>query len=155
MRQLPQSYSNIRRLGIMNINRRQALKTGLLAVAAMNVSGSIDNVRAAESGLFKFSFLLSKRDGMTTEEFQRWWRDVHAPIVKRLPGLKRYVLNMTVQSQDKPAAWDGIAELWFERSEELQAAFQTSTGMEAKNDAPNFLNVDKTLMVISREVIVV
>lgn len=140
---------------MMNQNRRLALKTGLLAVAGMNISGPIGIVKAADGGLFKFSFFLTKRDGMTTEEFQRWWRDVHAPIVKRLPGLKKYILNMVVQSQDKPAPWDGIAELWYERPEDHQAALQTSVGTEVKNDLPNFLNVDKTLRTVSREVIIV
>ena len=35
----------------------------------------------------------SKRDDFTTEEFVRYWRDVHAPISGAAPGMRGYVVS--------------------------------------------------------------
>ena len=34
-----------------------------------------------------------KREDLTTEEFFRYWRDVHAPISGAAPGLRGYVVT--------------------------------------------------------------
>jgi uncharacterized protein (TIGR02118 family) len=64
---------------------------------------------------------------MTVEEFQRYWRDVHAPLVAEraeVLGIRRYVQVHTVhpevnaglrrRNDDSPEAFDGVAEIWFD-----------------------------------------
>ena len=41
--------------------------------------------------MIKVCELVRRRPGMSVEEFQAYWRDVHGPIVAALPGLRRYV----------------------------------------------------------------
>ena len=35
--------------------------------------------------------LLTKKSGMSDEQFHRHWREVHAPLALRIPSLRRYV----------------------------------------------------------------
>lgn len=39
--------------------------------------------------MLKFMVVLYKRPEMSSEEFRRYLRDVHGPLAKNLPGLRR------------------------------------------------------------------
>lgn len=77
--------------------------------------------------MLKLLFCLRRKPGMTVEEFQRYWREVHAPLVAEraeLLGIRRYVQVHTVhpdvnsrlrnRNDGSPEAFDGVAELWFD-----------------------------------------
>lgn len=81
--------------------------------------------------------LLRKRPEWSQEEFLRYWRDVHVPLITRLPGLKRYVISPTVPVDGYPAPYDGMAQLWFESVEAALAAFAAPEGREARADTQN------------------
>ena len=69
---------------------------------------------------------------MTRTDFQRHWLEVHAPIVKRLPHLERYVINISqLRADSTPPAIGGVAEQWFPSRDAMKAAF----GTEAANDS--------------------
>lgn len=57
--------------------------------------------------------VLRRKPDMSVEEFRAYWRDVHGPLIGKLPGLLRYT-QYHVRSQrldDTEAEIDGIAEL--------------------------------------------
>ena len=64
--------------------------------------------------------LLTRKAGMTREQFTRHWLDVHAPLAHAVPGLRRYVQSHIIEEYKRPVIpttpveVDGIAELWFE-----------------------------------------
>jgi uncharacterized protein (TIGR02118 family) len=69
----------------------------------------------------KLSFLLRRRPELTREQFQRIWREEHAPFVQEradLIGCKRYVQMHTDLDAEarpgRPEPFDGVAELWFD-----------------------------------------
>ena len=80
--------------------------------------------------MIKLTFCLRRLPHLTREEFQRYWREQHAPLVARHAGtlgILRYVqthtghdtLNSAMQgSRGGPDAYDGVAELWFESEDE-------------------------------------
>lgn len=46
--------------------------------------------------MFKLTYCLRRKPGMTWDEFSTYWRDVHAPLVKEraeVLGIRRYVLS--------------------------------------------------------------
>ena len=50
------------------------------------------------AGMVKFVFCLRRKDGMALEEFQRYWREEHAPLVQQYAGalgILRYVQSHT------------------------------------------------------------
>ena len=68
----------------------------------------------------KVIVLLTKKDGMTREDFRHYWREVHGPMGARMPGVRRYVQNHALADG---APYDGIAEMWFDSPADMQAAF--------------------------------
>src|SRR6266516_4744668 len=94
--------------------------------------------------MIKLVFTLRRREGMTREEFQRYWREQHAPLVKRHAGtlrIRRYVQTHARDSDldgllaasrgSEPSFYDGVAELWWDSLEDLVAAYSTDAGQAA------------------------
>ena len=99
--------------------------------------------------------LAAKKPGLSDEDFHRHWRDVHAPLVKRIAAVRRYVQNhrkaLAVPGFDD-LPYRGIAELWIDDLAALQAfmddpAYHTG----ARADEPNFVDMDKLEFITTRE----
>jgi hypothetical protein len=46
--------------------------------------------------MIKLVYCITKKPGLTDEEFFRYWKDVHGPLGTRLPGLRRLVQSHRV-----------------------------------------------------------
>lgn len=92
--------------------------------------------------MIKVCELVRRRPGMSVEEFQSYWRDVHGPIVSALPGLRRYVQDHPLPGGYRKGElpYDGVAELCFDTKEELRAIADTAEFAAAKADEPNFID---------------
>ena len=102
--------------------------------------------------MIKIILLLYRRPDLTAEEFRRYWHEQHRPLLERLPGLRRLVLNDVVPAPGgAPAACDGISEDWFESPEVMQAAFGSSEGQAVAADAANFLDLTRMQMLVVDE----
>jgi uncharacterized protein (TIGR02118 family) len=85
--------------------------------------------------------LLRKRPDMSTDDFRRHLEDTHLPLVAKLPGLQRVVINHVLPSADGSAQpYDAIAEDWFESVEVAQAALASPESQAIMADMPNFLD---------------
>ena len=83
--------------------------------------------------MFKAMIMLTRRSDMTHEEFATWWTYEHAPLARTLPEVRRIVFNVIEPSEDSP--FDGVAELWFDSSEDFQAAYATEVGKAIAADS--------------------
>jgi uncharacterized protein (TIGR02118 family) len=79
----------------------------------------------------KAIILLTRREGDTSEDFRRWWLEEHALLARRLPGLRRLVLNLV----EGGAGYDGIAELWFDSLADFDAAYASEIGQQVAADS--------------------
>lgn len=87
-------------------------------------------------------FCLRRLPHLTREEFQRYWREQHAPLVRAHAdalGIRRYVQAHTIdpamsraiaESRHAPDPFDGVAELWLDL-DVLAARAATPAAMEA------------------------
>jgi uncharacterized protein (TIGR02118 family) len=82
--------------------------------------------------MFKAIILLTRNDGMTTEEFREWMLVTHAPLARRLPGVRKLVFNL-VDNVD--AGYDSVSELYFDRREDFDAAYATEMGKAVAADS--------------------
>jgi uncharacterized protein (TIGR02118 family) len=83
----------------------------------------------------KIILLLYRRPDLSAEAFRRYWHEQHRPLLERLPGLQRLVLNDVVPVPGgAPSACDGISEDWFESAEAMQAAFASPEGQATARD---------------------
>jgi uncharacterized protein (TIGR02118 family) len=119
----------------------------------------------------KLSFCLRRRPELSRAEFQRYWRETHAPLVaKHAPALRirRYVqahaldaeMNAALRaSRGSPEEYDGVAELWWESLEDLAAAVQSpagaAAGRELLEDERRFIDLGRSPLWLSREHVVV
>jgi uncharacterized protein (TIGR02118 family) len=77
---------------------------------------------------------------MSREDFERYLRETHVPLLVRLPGLRRLVLNLVLPDPNGPApAYDAVGEDWFDDGQALSAAFASPEGKAVADDTPNFL----------------
>jgi uncharacterized protein (TIGR02118 family) len=102
--------------------------------------------------VIKVVILLSRRDGMSPEEFARHTRDQHLPLVAALPGLRRLVFNTVLPDPNGPApTHDAIAEDWFDDAAAMAAAFASPAGQAVFADAPHFLDMSRVQLLVVEE----
>ena len=122
--------------------------------------------------MIKLVFTLKRRDGMSRKEFQRYWRDQHAPLVKRHADtlqIRRYVqvharetdLDQALAGArgSQPRFHDGVAELWWDSLEQLAAAASTDAGRAAAGelleDERRFIDLENSPIWLGEEHVVV
>ena len=93
--------------------------------------------------MLKLIFCLRRRPHLSRAEFQRYWLDMHGPLVRQHAGvlrIHRYVQAHTLADPLNDAlrarrgsdeAFDGVAELWWESRAEFEAATASEQGRAA------------------------
>ncbi len=104
--------------------------------------------------MVKLIYCISRKPGMSVEEFQRYWREVHAPIAARIPGVRRYVQCHTLPElyrDGRTPAFDGAAELWWDSLDALRAARRTPEAQAAMEDEKNFIDHSRSFSFVTEE----
>jgi uncharacterized protein (TIGR02118 family) len=85
--------------------------------------------------------MMHRKPGMSVQEYQDYWLNVHAPLIARVPGLRRYVQSHSLPGAygDFPQAYDGMAEAWFDDVNAYRAAVASPEWQAAVVDAANFI----------------
>jgi uncharacterized protein (TIGR02118 family) len=92
--------------------------------------------------VIKYLTLAKRREGMSPEDYQTHWREVHGALARKTPGLRRYIQSpVLLETYDSasPPEYDGIAELWWDSVEAFHEARQSAEWQAAVKDSPNFL----------------
>jgi uncharacterized protein (TIGR02118 family) len=117
--------------------------------------------------MIKLSFCLRRLPTLTREEFQKYWFEIHAPLVRAHAAalhIERYVQThaLPVEAADVlratrggPPGYDGVAELWWKSEADLAAATATAAGIEAGRilleDERRFIDLASSPLFFSRE----
>lgn len=86
--------------------------------------------------MIKSLSLLTRKAGMSKEEFRKVWESEHAPMVRTVPGVRKYVLSFvleeptTANAPIQPMQVDAMAELWYDDMAALRRA-QASPELKA------------------------
>ena len=108
--------------------------------------------------MIRLTFLLRRKPDMSRAEFQKYWREVHGPLVAghaRTLNVLRYVQVHTLEEdrsrqQVGPRGvmedpYDGVAELWWTSREDMVSAHDSSQGQSAAQelveDEANFIDL--------------
>ena len=103
--------------------------------------------------------LLTRKDGLSREEFVRHWREVHAPLAHAVPGVRRYVQSHIVGERTRPdipttaVEIDGIAELWYDDRAAMERANATPEAKRLHDDGALFIGHIKSFVVEERVII--
>ena len=103
--------------------------------------------------------LLTRKAGMTHDEFTRHWRDIHGPLAHAVPGILRYVQNEITAQPTRPdipthgIEVDGIAEIWWESEEAMRHAATTPELRALHADGALFIGRIKSFVLREHTII--
>lgn len=98
----------------------------------------------------------SRKPGQSLDEFRSYWREEHPKAVLRLPGLRAYVQNPTLDSgyaSGEPFC-DGVAETWWDDLDALRAHRDTDEMTALLADEDHFIDPDRRHQLLVREVVI-
>jgi uncharacterized protein (TIGR02118 family) len=103
--------------------------------------------------MIKLVYCITRRPGMTLGEFSLYWREVHAPIGRRIPGLRRLIQSHPVPHPPEmaPPDFDGMAELWFDDIAALEMARRSPEWRASTADEANFIDETRTATFLTEE----
>jgi uncharacterized protein (TIGR02118 family) len=122
--------------------------------------------------MIKLVFTIRRRAGMTREEFQRYWREDHAELVRTHADtlhIRRYVQThardtdfdetLSRSRQSEPRYYDGVAELWWDSIEDMLAAATSKAGLAAGQalleDEQRFIDLPRSPIWLGEENVVI
>jgi uncharacterized protein (TIGR02118 family) len=110
--------------------------------------------------MLKLTFCLHRLPHLSREEFHHYWRATHARVVRkhaRALRIQRYVQCHTLTvpaneairtSRGTAEPYDGIAEVWWQSMDDLNAALSTPEGREAdralRQDEARFIDLARS-----------
>ena len=89
--------------------------------------------------MLKTVTLLKRRSDLSHEEFRAYWREVHGPLVLRIPGVRGYVQGRPVATRGAEPDYDGLAEVWYESARSRDDAFGSPEYQAVLDDERNFM----------------
>ena len=118
--------------------------------------------------MIKLVYCLRRQPHLSREEFQRYWRETHGPLVRARAGtlnIRRYIQVHTLDGQLNEVlrasrgcadeAFDGVAELWWDGAETLGSANATEEGRKAGRelleDERNFIDFERSVIFVAEE----
>jgi len=117
--------------------------------------------------MVKLIFCLRRLPRLSRAEFQRYWLDVHGPLVRQHAAalrIHRYVQAHTLAdplndalraTRGSDEAFDGVAELWWERRSDFEAATASEEGRAASlvllEDEQRFIDHARSPLFLTEE----
>jgi uncharacterized protein (TIGR02118 family) len=102
-----------------------------------------------KQAMHKAVFGLNRQEGVDIEEFERHWREDHSPIAAETPGLRKYTIS--IAHDPEGSRYDGLAQLYFDSEEALEAAMNSEELGEAAADLANFADTEDVLQLTLEE----
>ena len=102
--------------------------------------------------MYHVVFLVTRKPGMSQDEFIDYWINRHTPLTAKLPGLREYrCYPMIAMMGDQPPPFDAVAYIAFDDEATCTAALESDEFTAAVGDGVNFQNVDETYGYYARE----
>ena len=118
--------------------------------------------------MIRLVYVLRRREGMSRQEFQDYWRNIHGPLVAKHStalGIRRYVQSHTLddpindllrEPRGTLDPYDGVAELWWNHENQVAEGISTPEGQEAAlellEDEKKFIDFSRSSLYWGTEV---
>jgi len=83
--------------------------------------------------MLKFIVVIYKPPDLTQEQFRRHLQQIHGPLARNLPGLRKYIQSFVFEDPKRQPGWDAVVELYFDNWDSMEAAGASPQG--AASDA--------------------
>jgi uncharacterized protein (TIGR02118 family) len=106
--------------------------------------------------MIKMIHLITRKPGLSREEFRQHYEEVHAPLArKHFPTFRKYVRNHVISAPgSKEPDFDCITEIWFDSMQDCQAIvdlWKSEGGRIIRRDEENFMNRSKLVSFLVDE----
>jgi uncharacterized protein (TIGR02118 family) len=116
------------------MDRRTSLSLLTVGLAAAGV-----NAPATAEGGGGIKLMVLYGHPPNPEEFEKYYLDVHMPLVAAIKGARRMeTARCLPQTDGSPPAFYRVFEMWFDSPEQMAAVFDTPEGKKVRADVPNF-----------------
>lgn len=108
--------------------------------------------------MIKSISVFKRRPDLSVAEFGDYWKAVHAPLVCKLAGLRRYVqgpAHDSAYANGREPVFDGMAETWFDDLDALRALAGSEEYAAVRADEANFIDAASMTMLLCNEVTIV
>jgi uncharacterized protein (TIGR02118 family) len=107
--------------------------------------------------MIKLVYCITKKPDLSDNEFFLYWKNKHARIGSRIPGVKKFVQShrINVPVGKHAPDYDGMVELWFDSLDALLAARHSREWKESTEDEANFIDSSKVAYFVSEEHVIV
>jgi uncharacterized protein (TIGR02118 family) len=95
-----------------------------------------------------------KRDDFTSEEFFKYWTDVHGPISAKAPGLRGYVVSEVVRRLQGELHTEAFVEQWYDDEESWTEAGQSPEVAAAWEDVPRYAKTNGTFWLVKEHILI-
>lgn len=105
--------------------------------------------------MIKAIYFFHRREDLSVEDFQEYWRTIHADLVRQVPGIRRYVQCRTLLSgyrRQTPPPLDGVEEISFDSTTHLATMGETPAGEAAMEDLVNFVDRGRVQHILTEEI---
>ncbi len=102
--------------------------------------------------------LVTCREDLEIEDFQRYWREVHGPIAAGVPMLRRYIQyhpRPGGYARGRRPAYDGLDVTWFDSIDSMNQAAASAAHARGMADRPNFMSGDDCPVLLTREHVII
>ena len=117
--------------------------------------------------MIKLVYCVRRLPRLSREEFQRYWRETHGPLVRTHAQTMRIRRYIQVHTLDNPVndilresrgtlePYDGVAELWWDSVEDMAVATATPEGQRAAqellDDERRFIDLERSALWLAEE----
>ena len=104
--------------------------------------------------MIKLICFVRRKPGMSADEFHRYWREVHGPLVastKSGQHALRYEQNHVVRGNDDDDGYDGVTVQWYESVEDFYASLREPDYADISADIAKFLDPARLEFVLTEE----
>ena len=101
--------------------------------------------------------IIKKKQGLTYEKFQNYWKNEHAEIVTRSRLVGTYVQSHPIYNDELTFedTIDGIAEIWFEDTNAMRSLAATKEYKDIQDDEKVFIDGSAVRLIIAEDIITV
>jgi len=104
---------------------------------------------------------IKRREGMSHEEFVRYQREVHRPLLMSIPEaaryIRRFVVSYPIVAPDYSGPdYDCVVEGWFDSMEDMNALYFSDNFLRKVDpDHVHFMDLSAYKRVVAREEVVI
>ncbi len=101
-------------------------------------------------------YFIARKAGLGDEQFHRYWRETHAPFVKRITQLRGYIQSHRIPFANSNSTYDGEAEVWLDDLDAMAALRKSAEFLNgAYKDEPNFIDHARSDFLIARDHVII